>query len=191
MALLHRAEYPPPKGSSGRRFHSSPLLQQPNRLTLARLADATLGPGPTGLARYNRGLSEFQHAQSGSPGRTYARKLLSHNIGGNWVVNWSEPEEDFGTQLSRYLERKEMGLEHLAQVLQALGYPQEIVHPEVMLNAITDREGHHWRNRPWILRGIVQVLELDRKEEFHLTNAYLYRPPDRFLRERRRQDQPT
>ena len=101
-------------------------------------------------------------------------------------MNWFEPAEDFGTQLNRYLERKEMGLEHLAQALQALGYPRELVHPEAMISAITDREGHRWRNRPWVLRGIVQVLELDRKEEFHLTNAYLYRPPDWFRRKGRR-----
>jgi hypothetical protein len=96
-----------------------------------------------------------------------------------------EPDEDFGTQLFRYIKRKEMDLEDLAQGLQALGYSRESVHPGRMLNATTDREGYRWRNNPVVLKGIKEVLSLSNQEMAELIKAYLYRPPDRPRRRRR------
>jgi hypothetical protein len=75
-------------------------------------------------------------------------------------MRYPAPEEDFGTHLNRYLERKGMELEDLAQALQAIGYPRESVHPGRMMNAMADREGYRWRNRPAILEGIAEVLGL-------------------------------
>lgn len=83
------------------------------------------------------------------------------------------------------MQRKGMDLEDLAQGLQALGYSREAAHPGRMIVAMADREGYRWRNNPVILKGIKEVLELNREETFHLTNAYLYRLPDRRPRRRR------
>src|SRR5215210_7083851 len=91
---------------------------------------------------------------------------------------WPASEKDFGALLTRYLNRKGMTLEELAQALQALGYSREAVHPGCMIAAMTDREGHRWRNNPNVVNGIAEVLELTSEESFELMNAYLYRPPE-------------
>jgi hypothetical protein len=91
---------------------------------------------------------------------------------------WPKPEEGFGTLLNRHMKRKGMDSEQLAQELQALGYPREMVHPGRMMLATSDSDAHRWRNTPQILKGIEQVLDLDSEEISELTNAYLYHPPD-------------
>ncbi len=87
------------------------------------------------------------------------------------------PEEHFGALLNRYLERKGMNLKDLAQALQALGYPREDVHQGMLLLAITNHQGHRWRDKPAIIDGIAEVLELTSEESSALMSAYIYRPP--------------
>jgi len=96
------------------------------------------------------------------------------------------PGEDFGTLLNRYRERRGMSLAELAQALQDLGYPREDVHQGALLLAIMNHQGHRWRNRPAIINGIAEVLELTSEKSSALMRAYLYRPPDQPHRRQRR-----
>lgn len=98
-------------------------------------------------------------------------------------MRYPEPEVSFGALLNRYMKRKEMDLEDLAQALGGLGYSRDAVHPERMTNATTD---HRYRRQPAIPKGIREVLELDSEEIYRLTDAYLYEPPPERPQRRRR-----